>query len=300
MKIRLAHHYWRDKTNATWNPERFPFPAIEDEIKKNYAILEAERPKWKQYGNITVFFDYSLTKDVYGRDIVPISFAFVPDCQNPAQCYPAVAKRLRHAPVSQTEMELPDDSFGISKKNRLSSIFAVLVALLSIIIIGILFIGDREEPEIVIPVSETEENIGPGTKMESVDMEKSASPAGSEMSAPHVKNPEKMANAGNMKHSSARNAVASGHEKSGPELSPLCDQPDLRRLMTDCARTYFDEYCANRIEKGQNFGKWYKVTNALLCSRNSIISDGKYIIFREPKIDDKIKSKVETIFKTGR
>lgn len=295
MKIRLAHHYWRDKTNATWSPERFPFPAIEDEIKKNYAILEAERPKWKQYGDVTVFFDYRPTKDVYGRDIVPISFAFVPDCRKAAQCCPDVLKRLRDAPVSQTEMELPDGRFSIGKKKKLSGIFAVSVTLLSVIIIGIFFIRDREKPERVIPVSETKENIVPEPHLGAAGIEKGEQAAGSSIPAPPVKSRKDIANAENFKHPDEQKAVASGHGKSDSELSSLCAHPSLRSLMTSCARTYFDEFCANRIEKGQNFGKWNETTNVPVCSRNDII-----FIDDKPKIDSQIKSKVESLFKMGR
>ena len=106
MRLKVAHHFWQNNENATWYPSAFPFPEIEAEVKHQYERLQTERPQWKTFGNICVFFDYRPGKDIFGRTIVPISFAFLRNCKNPSRSAAAILPVLARTPHAVTEVEV--------------------------------------------------------------------------------------------------------------------------------------------------------------------------------------------------
>lgn len=133
MKIDLCHHYWKNRANAQWFPEHFPCPQIEHAVKREYPLLISERPRWKTWDGITVFFDYQPDKDIYGREIVPVSFAFLPGCVNPEACWQRVSPALAKAPRTSTsiDVDIPAGFLHTKQVKRKKTLlgFAVLACL---------------------------------------------------------------------------------------------------------------------------------------------------------------------------
>lgn len=296
MKILLAHHYWQHNANAVWNPGRFPYPAIEDEIKKNYSLLEAERPAWKQYGDVTVFFDYRPGKDIYGRDIVPISFAFLPGCQNPAACVGPVMAGLAVASTSQLSMdvELPAGCLPIKRHYRLGVIVAAC-AMAVILAVWLFSGGKKEEKSAPAQVSETKNmqvtGIPPANPNPAVL---------SQARSNHVYNPGRHVQQEPVEE--ARAEAASPDYEVDKDIQELCDNDDFikRELPIKCFQKYFRSYCNRNLKLGENYEEW-KVVNECYPDRSSIktltvqnLKDNGFSSVKEPTLN-----KFKAIFDRG-
>lgn len=106
VRLPLSHHFWKNRENAQWFPANFPYPALEQEIKREYPVLASSRVPWKVMKGVTVFFDYRPEKDVYGRSIVPISMAFLPRCNDPAACARIILPLLAQTSNTATNLEV--------------------------------------------------------------------------------------------------------------------------------------------------------------------------------------------------
>lgn len=257
MNIRLAHHFWQNNANATWNPEVFPYPAIEEKIKQNYSLLEAERPAWKQYGSITVFFDYRPAKDIYNRDITPISFAFLQNCRDPAACSKAIKPELSRASTNQLSMdvELPKACLPGQRFRSLPAIAALCVIAAALALWPLIRGGDGkdESPVSLAPVSRPEARADDrGTQFTQTP----ATPVQPEGATPDIE----------AKAAAPASAPASTAAESAPrtpyevdsELQGLCDRPDIISRWKKCERLYFQDYCNISLEPGDNFDLWKK------------------------------------------
>lgn len=107
MRLDVAHHYWENKKNAVWFPQIFPVPTIEEAVKIQYEQLQIERPRWKFFGHVCVFFDYRQGEDVFGRTVIGISFAFLPKCRDPARSFAVIGPLLAHTPHDVSSIEAP-------------------------------------------------------------------------------------------------------------------------------------------------------------------------------------------------
>lgn len=284
MKISLAHHYWQNKANATWNPARFPCPAIEDAIKQNYVALETERPVWRRYGDITVIFDYRPTKDIYGRDIVPISFAFVPGRLISEKCRCQIAKILARTPETVTEIEAPDGCLA-KASHRVMPVLAGAAAL-ALIAAGFWLVGGAEKQEAMVPEAApamAEQNVAkPALALPESDAAKL------EAHSP-VRETKAEAEYG---HTQTEQFSEADLNETQDAFSHLCGQRELRKKMNNCAGAYFAEYCGKRLEKGLNFEKWKALTKAKMCARG----EDKKIFKRGQEPDRKTIKEMERIF----
>lgn len=145
MKIKLCHHYWQDTVNAVWRPQSFPYPKIEKELKQLYPILQEKQPVYHTFGNVTVFFNYRPGRDVYGRDIVPISFAFVPECENPEKCGKVIGEALEKADYDTLELDLPNLP-GVKKTKKKYLFFTVLGLGLAIVLASAMHFSFSRNP----------------------------------------------------------------------------------------------------------------------------------------------------------
>lgn len=133
MRIPVCHHYWKDGQNAAWTPVAFPVPQIEEAVKNDYVILQKERPKWRKYGAYWVIFDYRPETDVFGRAIVPISFAFLPYNPEAEKLLPQVRARLKATPRERSYLDSPNSSPDAKKRLvRTAAGFLILAALLAL------------------------------------------------------------------------------------------------------------------------------------------------------------------------
>lgn len=106
MQMLVAHHFWKDGKNATWNPTRFPVPEIERAVKEDYEKLAAERPPFRTYGAWTVFFVYTPKHDYAGRTIVEISFAFAKQLRRPDRYAPQICALLDGLARTEATLEI--------------------------------------------------------------------------------------------------------------------------------------------------------------------------------------------------
>lgn len=266
MKIRLAHHYWQNNESAQWNPKQFPFPDIEQELKGSYVILEAEKPKWKKYGNITVFFDYRPTKDIYGRAIVPITFAFVPDCRKPEVCQPVIARKLASATNSKLEIEvsLPPGAVGEKKvKSKKNFIIAGICIALLLFILPFFKTGKQRAPKKVIVPQDRAEAVK--IAQEAVMQEAQAG-----KNFPD-KNGETPAPSGKMKEVELKEPEEQAASKiAATQQSVLiCKglEENILPFLEKCAARFIKDYCANRTGN-KNYARWLSDNNPAECSRS--------------------------------
>ena len=136
-KILLAHHYWKDGKNATWFPIKFPIQEIEVDLKSKYDYLQAEKPPYLTLENVTVFLAYHPSKDIFGRDIVPISFAFVKNCRNPEVVAKIILPQLQKSSVDQAELNV---NIPIGTTNPLANFLSPKKLCLVAALVLILFI----------------------------------------------------------------------------------------------------------------------------------------------------------------
>lgn len=158
MRLKVAHHFWQNNENATWSPSAFPLPEIEVEIKHQYERLQTERPQWKTFGNVCVFFDYRPGKDIFGRTIVPISFAFLSNCKNPSRSAAAILPVLAQTPHSVTEVEvdLPWEKTLLRSRSALLHRLPMLLLPILLLLAGLLWMALPSAPEDTqTPVPET-------------------------------------------------------------------------------------------------------------------------------------------------
>lgn len=235
MKIKLSHHYWQDRKNAIWNPPQFPYPQIEQEIKQAYPLLEAERPKYKTFGNIAVFFDYRPTKDAYGRDIVPISFAFLQDCVNPKLCAKAIIPLLAQMPTSAQNMEVKLPDGCIQVKSRKPYLLTLLFGLVIVLLVSAYLFAPKEEqarvptlPEILAEQQEVE-NILP----KSVQLEKK----------------------------SHQQSIEPEEVKTSSLNSDICDSDEIWSKLFPCPRAFLQAYCVGNLGTRQTFNNFRDANN---------------------------------------
>jgi hypothetical protein len=109
MRVAIIHHFWRNNEKATWVPDIFPVPEIEAAVKRQYTRLANDRPPWETFGEYCVFFAYKPSKDVFGRDTMPISFAFIKHCHDPERCAGIIGPLLQKTepPADFLEVHLP-------------------------------------------------------------------------------------------------------------------------------------------------------------------------------------------------
>ncbi len=107
MRIPICHQFWENGENARWLPQVFPVEKLESQIKADYQSLATARPAARKYGEYTVFFDYRPAKDIFGRNIVPISFAFYKNFPDDPALARHIHKALANAPNSQIWLDLP-------------------------------------------------------------------------------------------------------------------------------------------------------------------------------------------------
>lgn len=279
MEIRLAHHYWKNGANATWNPVQFPFPEIEGEIKKDYVKLETDRPKWRKYKNITVIFDYRPGKDVYGRPIMPISFAFVPDCSNPELCYDLVYGKLARASVDElgTQVDIPQRY--THKKKKKFALALVCIFCVSFLI-SFSFNGEKvhhivkDDAENAMPIEGTEVKVRENTE----------SPIRDELSQEQLSETK----------DSETGEIGSVQAKT-VEAPPLCTNIELAFILRPCPRKYFKAYCEQNLKKGESFAKWL-AANPQICSS---IERRSSEYFDTNTLRRDIKSKLKRLFDKG-
>lgn len=137
MRIPICHQFWENGENARWMPQVFPVEKLEWQIKADYQALATRRPASKQYGEYTVFFDYRPAKDIFGRNIVPISFAFYKNFPNDSALARQIHTALANAPNSQTWLDLPDAAQPArpgkrGKKPYPKTIILILAAILAL------------------------------------------------------------------------------------------------------------------------------------------------------------------------
>lgn len=128
MRIPVCHHYWQDGQDARWQPAAFPVPEIEAAIKSDYLELQAKRPQWRKYGAFWAIFDYRPEKDVFGRPIVPISFAFLPDRPDAAHLLPQIKSRLAAAPRGCRYIEVQPPESG-ARRPHILAVFLICAVL---------------------------------------------------------------------------------------------------------------------------------------------------------------------------
>lgn len=145
MRVPVCHHFWKDGQDATWQPASFPVPQIEEAVKNDYVILQKERPKWRKYGGFWVVFDYRPETDVFGRDIVPISFAFLPDSPEAEKLLPPIRARLKATPRESAFLVTPRESPVVKKK--LLPAVAVLIVLGALCALALFFFHSPKEGE---------------------------------------------------------------------------------------------------------------------------------------------------------
>ena len=226
MKIRLSHHYWQDRKNATWNPPQFPYPGIELEIKQAYPLLEVERPRYKVFGDITVFFDYRPAKDAYGRDIIPISFAFVEGCADPLLCAGAVLPALARMPESALEMDVDLPAGCLRAESRKLLVPALVGLGIAAALVGawLLFAGKEETAQAPPP---------PPSVVESRETERAAA-----------------------EKESQEPPAESAPAPAESEEFGVCDSEALPAKLWPCPRAFLEAYCAGTLGKGQTFNKF--------------------------------------------
>lgn len=269
MKILLAHHYWKNRENSVWNPSRFPCPEIEQEVKCTYALLEAGRPKWRKYRDITVFFDYRPAKDVFGRDIVAISFAFVPGCIDPEACHKSLAKKLAKAAVSQLELDVdfPNGCVASFVKKYCWPFICVACAILVFLLMWAFYENENTEnapyektnPDINTTVAKGElvkcfeheaDNVERNVPVDEKLALKSDIP-----SAFSGQNME----LGRSENKSVRKGV--NNERQQEQASArewICSNPSavFRGQNSDCAGMFVKGVCEGQIKPGTDFQTW--------------------------------------------
>ena len=296
--IRLAHHFWQDRANARWNPSIFPYPELENAIRQNYALFEAERPKWKQFGNVTVFFDYRPAKDIYGRDIVPISFAFVPDCVNPELCHKAIAARLSKASDQELEIavNLPEGSLRIPKKTKTPKpVIWLCLALAFLGGIWLFWNGKKEKAEPTVELAsqksmQQEETLNPtGISQSQTTTLKSAL---GEKASPSQNDVD------SCKSSEVSTVSASPKQQGNHQAKPslVCANiQDLQKMMHPCAASFLNEYCAGRISEKTVFSEWADKKEGIAeCSRTIPRAERLY---DANKLEKMANRELERIFK---
>lgn len=294
MEILLSHHFWRDNKNAVWNPASFPYPRIEQAVKKSYAVIETERPAWRKYDNITVFFDYRPSKDAYGRDIVPISFAFVPECQDPESCRSVIAPILAKTPnnVLKLNLDLPSASYRsideAKHKSHLNIFIAAGVALI-LLIGGLFFIKDdkpAQKPQASMGVNEL-----PSPKDSSPN-----EPDKDKKSSPEAKGIEGI---GKEREEDKGSPVKQPIEADKAQAKPvsifadLCGNKDVEDALIRCPRKYFTEiFCKEGIVKKLSFARWLESEEGKECGDRG----GQYYNEKKENLDFEIQEKLERIF----
>lgn len=303
MKIQLAHHYWKNRENSVWNPSRFPRPEIEQEVKRTYSLLEEGRPKWRKYGDITVFFDYRPAKDVFGRDIVPISFAFVPGCIDPALCHKSLAEKLGKATVSQLELDVdfPDGCVVSFIKKYFWPFIGVACTILAFLVVWAFYGNEKAEkatyektnPDINSAVSKGEivksfehvaDNVGRNVPLDEKFALKSDTP--SSFSGQNVE-------LGRPENKSIRKDVKKERRQEQASVREwICSNPSavFSGQNSDCAGTFVKGVCEGQIKTGTDFKTWADSGISEKCLRNRQWNVSKNVD-RQVKIElNRIKS----------
>lgn len=290
MEIRLAHHYWKNKENSVWNPARFPYPEIEQAVKQSYVMLEDERPKWRRYGDITVFFDYRPSQDVFGRNIVPITFAFVPGCIEPDVCWKLLAKKLASAPESILELDVdfPDGAVSETRKKLPWRILGICAAIGIGIAIWCLTginkvkqaeIADAEQGSATPSMPKQIDVVKmPAEKADVETVEKPNSGMRGDAASPE-KIPQASANPGGTSEKKGE-IVNQETDTSLSADSPLKQQNEARAWIcahttglfsgrnSDCAIQFVRMVCDRQMQAGRNFEKWSNSGEYEKCTRN--------------------------------
>ncbi len=249
MRISVAHHFWQNNENATWCPTVFPAPEIESAVKSQYERLQTERPEWRKFGDYCVFFDYRPGKDVFGRIIVPISFAFLRYCRNPARSAAAIRPILAETPNEATEIDvdLPwEEGAGRLWKQTPFSVKATLMTVAALSVAVILFMLFRPA-EVPAPLPPVERDLA------EPDAPKPAPPAeedtpGSE-SAPAVQETQE---------------TAPPQEVPIPQGPELCSRDDIIESLFVCPAIYVRAQCGEGAP-ALKFDAWLEKTTDSHC-----------------------------------
>lgn len=288
MEILLSHHFWKDNYNATWNPPLFPYPQIEQAVKESYAFLEQEKPPWRKYGNITAFTYYRTGKDAFGRDIVAISFAFVPNCIDPAACHRILAPLLARATQETTRLDVefpagivaqPEAAQPKSGPRLKLALAAAAVALFGIA--AFLLFGQNKrvaETHTSAPV----QSEAPVAAQLPERIEKAAQPN---------EEVEKSVSESAVETQDAPQPTIKAPVAMLPEL---CANIEISQELQKCPRMYFVGVCERRIAE-TSYADWVK--NAQGCQSRA----GNYLKNNSPlNSDGRLVDQIKRFFEYGK
>lgn len=232
MQIPVCHHFWKNGENAQWSPAAFPVPEIETRIKNDYLALAARQPAVGKYGRYTVFFDYRPARDIFGRAIMPISFAFYKDFPDDPQLANKIRAALAKTPNMQYSIDLPDAPRAAAepacRKTKRPRFVAALVLLAALAWLFFFFFGSRSPDQ---------------TQQAAQKTGAAKAPAAAE-SGPLAREQASLAEKPARQAAGQSGPVEQPVAAAAPgEKNDICRRPDLWPALLKCPRQYVEMRC---------------------------------------------------------
>lgn len=226
MRIPICHHFWENGENARWLPQTFPVGKLESQIKNDYQALATAQPASKIYGEYTVFFDYRPAKDIFGRKIVPVSFAFYRNFPGDSLLARQIHQALAKAPTSQFWLDLPENSRPANPGRKTKKKPVKLLALLLAVILALGFFFFKS----CAPKTQ-------GPPEQAMPAQKAA------VAAPNPPGGAQKAPVPLPAPAPPKNAPA-----AQISLPDICENPDLWQCLLKCPRAFVEKRCRGEIK----------------------------------------------------
>lgn len=238
LKIPVCHHFWKDGEYAVWQPPKFPIPEIENRVKADYDHLQSDKPPYKTYGNYTVFFAYKPGKDIFGRNITAISFAFVKDCKSSYEFCPIILPILKKSSFDTTFLNIRRSIFSLHKLSHTSPTFKYSTAtiIVILIIIIIVFLQHKDINFSQAPDFSEKNNILPNIKLQPDD------------------------------------AFVIKPDIINKTVAPICTISQELDLYP-CPRSYLEYYCGPWPEVNKSFKQWFEEAPECIQARRNLFSE---------------------------
>ena len=279
LVFKIAKHYWLNGENATWSvSESFDHKALAW-FKDQYSLLEGKRPSFKEFQDKTVFFIYSDTEDIYGRNITEIAAILVDVLfRSPENVQTLLSHHLKKIPPADLDLTLfihdsdiinPQISGHVGtdkRKKRKPRKWLIMTSTIIIVLVGIiylLFSDSKDVPKTVLKTSVTQTD-----HIQKTDIENVAANRASVRATPSTDETKK-------KHSNTQNI----RDKFCSKYKKLLNKKEDGPLTTRCFFIFMKDQCINKGPRISYKG-WLAKTDPNICdiphsaNKNEDLNDG--------------------------
>ena len=293
LTLKVAAHYWQDRTNATWAIADGFDTNILSWFKAKYSMLENNRLEFNEINGSTVFFYYADQTDIYGRNITEITAALAPGTvfSTPRDVHSQIERILKQNPLHELTFTFSiGDSQVIKQQSLLQDVseqkhgyrWLLAAALVIVFLTGWLIISLFMHKESNIDQIDIKQNDQ--IRLTKSDYQETQS---KDEGIPITNRVQKKLN-----------DIESPSKTSKSEITDLFCQrfkilryEKFGRFSETCPWIYINSQCSNR-DKRMSFNEWAKLNTSVSdCSNLDDISETQMIWMKELTEKDQLLMK---------